>query len=533
MKPSKRILCLLLIFALAVSVSCMAADSSGFSDVPSDAWYADAVDFCLENGLMDGVSSTEFSPNGSITRAMLVTALYRRAGTPKVDRSDNFSDIEPGEWYSDAVIWAFEQGIIEGCSDSLFGTNDPVTREQLVTILYRIAGEPAFDPVELFADQADISSYAVSAAAWARANGIISGKEGNRFDPRGTATRAETAAVLMNQTDAIAPAPTPAPTQAPQNLPSFGGLGGGVTPPPSPSPDEGKDDEPDGGDAKILIAYFSATGNTENIANHIKTALGDSADVYEILPEIPYTSDDLNYRTDCRANREQNDPDARPAIGGDGVNIKQYDVVFIGYPIWHGRAPKIIYTFLESYDFGGKTVIPFCTSASSPYNDSGIRDLASDTSWLTGRRFGGSAPQSSVADWVSELDILKEESDNTVYIQVSGVKNAVWTAALADNSSADALKALLAEGDITVSMHDYSSFEKVGPLPTELVRNDERISTEPGDIILYQGNQLTIYYDTNTWSFTRLGKVNNVSQGDMLDVFGSGDVTVTLSLSKP
>ena len=101
----------------------------------------------------------------------------------------------------------------------------------------------------------------------------------------------------------------------------------------------------------------------------------------------------------------------------------------------------------------------------------------------------------------------------------------------ADNSSAEAFIDLLTEGDVTVDMHDYGNFEKVGPLGAELVRNDEDITTEPGDVILYQGNQITIYYDTNTWDFTRLGKVQGLSQEELKEILGERDVSVTFSLS--
>ncbi len=113
----------------------------------------------------------------------------------------------------------------------------------------------------------------------------------------------------------------------------------------------------------IFVAYFSATGTTEGIAKHIQTIL--DADIYEIEAADPYTAADLNYNSDCRANREQNDPKARPQITGSVTDMNKYDAIFLGYPIWWGQAPKIIYTFLESYDFSGKTIIPFCTSGSS------------------------------------------------------------------------------------------------------------------------------------------------------------------------
>ncbi len=108
--------------------------------------------------------------------------------------------------------------------------------------------------------------------------------------------------------------------------------------------------------------------------------------------------------------------------------------------------------------------------------------------------------------------------------------NHTFTAVLADNSSAEALKELLVEGPLTIDMSDYASMEKVGPIGMNLPTNDEQISTGAGDIILYQGNSLVIYYDTNSWSFTRIGKIEDVTQEELLEALGSGDVTVTFSL---
>lgn len=156
----------------------------------------------------------------------------------------------------------------------------------------------------------------------------------------------------------------------------------------------------------VLVAYFSATGNTENIARHIQTVL--DADLYEIVPEEPYTDDDLNYSSDdCRASREQNDPDARPAIVGTLDHPENYTVVFLGYPIWWGQAPKIIHTFLESYDFGGVTIVPFCTSGSSGIGSSAenLHTLAPDANWLPGQRFAGNTSQEEAAAWVEELEL--------------------------------------------------------------------------------------------------------------------------------
>lgn len=115
-----------------------------------------------------------------------------------------------------------------------------------------------------------------------------------------------------------------------------------------------------------------------------------------------------------------------------------------------------------------------------------------------------------------------------LYMEVNG---RTLTATLADNSSAQALSKLLAEGPLTLELHDYANFEKVGPLPQSLPTNDEPISTEPGDLILYQGDQFSLYYDQNSWTFTRLGHVDDVTKEDLLSLLGSGDVTVTLSLA--
>ena len=162
-------------------------------------------------------------------------------------------------------------------------------------------------------------------------------------------------------------------------------------------------DSPESG--KVLVAYFSATNTTEGIAHHLQEIL--DADIYEIIPEVPYTSEDLNYNTDCRANREQNDANSRPAISGSVENMADYDVVFIGYPIWWGQAPKIISTFLASYDFSGKTIVPFCTSGSSGIGSSAtnLQGLTSDANWLAGQRFAGNASQTEIANWVNSLSL--------------------------------------------------------------------------------------------------------------------------------
>ena len=183
--------------------------------------------------------------------------------------------------------------------------------------------------------------------------------------------------------------------------------GGAVSETPAPAEPDAAPETPEEGDApSTLVAYFSATGNTEGVAELLQTAL--DADLYEIVPEVAYTSEDLNYSSDdCRANREQNDPDARPAIDGSVENMDSYDVIFLGYPIWWGEAPKIISTFLESYDFTGKTIVPFCTSGSSGIGSSAehLAGLAGSSTWLEGARFAPGASQEEVAAWVDGLEL--------------------------------------------------------------------------------------------------------------------------------
>lgn len=167
-------------------------------------------------------------------------------------------------------------------------------------------------------------------------------------------------------------------------------------------------------DSDTLIAYFSCTGNTETIASYLEKETG--GDMFEIIPTVPYTAEDLNYNTDCRANREQNDPDSRPEISELPESIESYDVIYVGYPIWWGEEPRIIDTFLESFDFSEKIIIPFCTSGSSGITSSvrNIREKCSDSDVLDGRRFSSSATQSQIADFVSEKNAeIAELQKNT------------------------------------------------------------------------------------------------------------------------
>lgn len=215
--------------SLAVSVG-------SFSDVDAGAWYADAVNYVQDAKLMNGVGDNRFDPEGTLTRAMLVTVLWRQAGEPVVNYLMDFSDVAGGQWYTEAVRWAASEKLVGGYGDGRFGTNDPITQEHLNLIFQRYTDQPVTEGIPGF----DGSATPV--------------------------TRAQAAAAVMNY------------ARLPQQP---------------------------AGQGRTLVAYFSATHNTESVANHIAAVL--DADVFEIVPEIPYTSADLNYNDDSsRANREQN-----------------------------------------------------------------------------------------------------------------------------------------------------------------------------------------------------------------------------------
>lgn len=175
-------------------------------------------------------------------------------------------------------------------------------------------------------------------------------------------------------------------------------------------PENGSSDEQEEDmNTKILVVYFSCTGTTEYIAKYVAEIL--EADIYEIVPESPYTEADLAYYTDGRADQEQNDPDVRPAISGGVENMDEYDTIILGYPIWHGQAPRIISTFLESYDFSGKTIVPFCTSHSSGIGSSAdnLHDLCSESAeWTDARRFEAGVSKESIENWIVEIGVGKE-----------------------------------------------------------------------------------------------------------------------------
>ena len=334
----KRMGAVLLSLALISSLNLnalAAVEDTGYTDVDAGSWYAQAVEYVRDNGLMSGTSDAQFSPSGTMTRAMLAQTLYRAAGSPAVSGSDAFTDTQADAWYADAVLWATQEGIISGYGGGLFGTNDPVSRKQIAVILWRDAGSP---------------------------------------EAQASATRAEVAVMLR----------------------AYRTMGASELPEP---PAEG---------SHVLVAYFSATGNTERVANAIAEATG--GDLFEITPADPYTDDDLNWTDEnSRVVQEYENPDARDTelVAYTPESWADYDVVFVGYPIWWYDAAWPVDGFVAENDFTGKTVIPFCTSSSSGIGESGTRlaGLAGTGDWLEGQRFRSSASQEDVTAWVESLGL--------------------------------------------------------------------------------------------------------------------------------
>ena len=171
----------------------------------------------------------------------------------------------------------------------------------------------------------------------------------------------------------------------------------------------GGTDEKETETGSVLVAYFSCTGTTKAVAEKISEML--EADLHEIVPEEAYTAEDLNYGDDSsRTSREQNDESSRPQIRGRVENMEDYDVIFLGYPIWWGKAPHIMRTFVETYDLAGKEIVPFCTSGSSGIGNSAeeLSELSAETvQWREGRRFDENTSEEELEEWIDGLNLRR------------------------------------------------------------------------------------------------------------------------------
>ncbi len=289
---------------------------------------------------------------------------------------------------------------------------------------------------------------------------------------------------------------------------------------PATEPVAEKPAEPASESDKTLVVYFSRTGHTKPLAQYAAEYL--SADLFEIKAKIPYTDEDIAYYTDCRADREQSDPTARPEISGYVDIMDRYSTIVLAYPIWHGQAPKIIYTFLESYNFSGKTIIPFCTSASSPIgtSDTNLHPLAENASWKEGRRFAIGTDKETICKWIGSM------TQTNLTMTINDVHVAVdWE----NNEAVAALKEAAKASPLTIEMSMYGGFEQVGSLGMNLPSDDVSTTTSPGDIVLYSGNQLVVFYGSNTWAYTRLGKITDKTGSELSQLLSSGNVTIKIT----
>ena len=295
---------------------------------------------------------------------------------------------------------------------------------------------------------------------------------------------------------------------------------------------------------KTLIVYYSFTGNCEAIVNTLAEQI--TADQLEIEPAekgLDYAANNYAIGSALIAAIRQNPNDASsyPAIDPVEISLDSYQNIIIVAPLWWSNMAAIMQSYLFQYgsQMAGKTVGLIVSSYSSGIS-SVVADAqrllpsvtwAGDALWINNSNHRNHA--SLIENWLPTQNFQTSiEVAQKLYITIDGVTK---SATLVSNSSVQALVAQLQQGDIVYQAHDYGNFEKVGPLGYTFPQNNEQITTVPGDLILYQGSNLCIYYDTNSWNFTRIGKIDNATQ-DEIKTFvnaGGGDVTVKLSLTDP
>lgn len=271
------------------------------------------------------------------------------------------------------------------------------------------------------------------------------------------------------------------------------------------------------GPKKILVAYFSFTNTTKAIADSMADILG--ADTYQITPTEAYTSDNNNYYdSSTRAYQEQDGPDsARPSINTTLAST-DYDIVLLGFPIWYGKVPRIILSFLDAYDFSGKTIIPFCTSGSSGISaaQTELQSTYSSINWKSGSRLNGYTDD-QLKTWLAGLGIK-----NTPFKLTIGGTD--FAAELANNATAQAFNALL---PMTLNMTELNGNEKYKYLDTTLPTNAACPGTiHAGDILLYGNNCVVVFYKTfsTTYNYTKIGRITDPIS--LESAVGNGSVEV-------
>jgi flavodoxin len=295
---------------------------------------------------------------------------------------------------------------------------------------------------------------------------------------------------------------------------------------------------------KTLIVYYSYTNKCHEIVTTLSSQI--EADVVRIEPAekgLRYEANNYALGTQLlnaiKAN--PNDASSYPAIDPVNVNLSDYQNIIIVTPLWWSQMAAIMQTYLfnNSAQMAGKTVAMIVSSHSSGISGvvADAQRLLPNVTWAGDALWINNANHSNrsslIQNWLPTQN-FQTSSDMTqkLYLTIGGVTK---TATLVSNSSTEALVAQLQQGNITYEAHDYGNFEKVGPLGYTFPENNEQINTVPGDLILYQGSNLCIYYDTNSWNFTRIGKLDNMTQADIKTWVNAGgdNVSVTLSISQP
>lgn len=275
-----------------------------------------------------------------------------------------------------------------------------------------------------------------------------------------------------------------------------------------------------------LVLYFSATNNTEQIAKYISEIT--SSDILEIIPKDVYTNEDLDYNNNnSRANREQNDKNARPEISNK-LDLENYDVIYLGYPIWWEEEPRIILTLLDNYNLENKTIIPFCTSGGSGIELSvnNIRNYNNKLNVLDGKRFSSNSSKEEVITWINSLNINNNSNSKSAKLLID---NTEYIITLEDNETVDAL---VNNMPLDLSMSNLNGNEFYSYLDFTLPTNSYNPGKiNKGDIYLYGNNCLVIFYESfnTSYSYTKIGKLDNIEVLD--NIKDKNNIIVSLEIN--
>ena len=294
------------------------------------------------------------------------------------------------------------------------------------------------------------------------------------------------------------------------------------------------------GDNKTLIVYYSYTNNTEQIVDDLKNMI--NADVIEVEPankNLDYAANNYAIGTEQlnKIKNNPNDESSYPAIDPVIVDMSKYNTVIIATPLWWSQMASNMQTLLFKYgdEMAGKNIGLIVSSHSS-----GISGVEADAKrlvpngkfyakslWINASKH--SQRKALLEQWLK--DVNYNDNVNVDYNTMNlKVNNSTMKVKLSDNAATKALVERLKEGTITYNAYDYGGFEKVGALGFSLPSNDTYITTEPGDIMLYTSNQLCIFFDSNSWEYSPIGKIEGMTKQQLKDAFGTGEVSITLSL---